>query len=142
VECVHTEATGEVALGIVDLEEGGTGEDDVELGIVIVEVLDGSYPPGIFVNLIEKEVGDTVSIEVFDQFGDGMVAEPDIVERGIEGFGAVGEGEANVLKHHGCLTYAFGSLDANEAFVPLDSAVEIADIVGLGLFQATVVGTK
>ena len=91
-ERVHAEATGEIALGIVNLEEGGTGEDDVELGIVVVEVFDGTYPTDVFVDLIEEEVGDTVSVEVFDQFGDGMAAEPDIVKRGIEGFGAVGEG--------------------------------------------------
>ena len=74
MERVHAEATGEVALGIVNLEEGGTGEDDVELGIVVVEVLDGTYPTGVFVNLIKEEVGDTVSIEVFDQFGDASEA--------------------------------------------------------------------
>ena len=142
MECVHTETTGEVALGIVNLEEGGAGEDDVELGIIIVEVLDGTYPAGVFVNLIEKEMGDTVGIEVFCEFGDGMAAEPDVVEGDIEGLCAIREGKADMLKHHGCLAHTFGSLDANESFVPLDSTVEIADIIGLGFFQAAVVGSK
>ena len=87
-------------------------------------------------------MGDTVGVEVFCEFSEGMGAEPNVVEGGIEGRGAVGKGKADVLKEHGCLAYAFGSLDANEAFAPLDSAVEITDIIGLGFFQATVVSTK
>ena len=33
------------------------------------------------------------------------------------------EGKSDVLKEHGCLAHAFGSLDANEAFAPLDTGV-------------------
>jgi len=65
LERVHTKAAGEIAFGIVNLEEGGAGEDDVELGIVVVEVLDGAYPASIFVDFVEEEVGDAVGVEVF-----------------------------------------------------------------------------
>ena len=47
-----------------------------------------------------------------------------------------------MLKEHGGLTHALGSFDANEAFAPVDFAVEIALVLGLGLFQTTVEGTK
>lgn len=52
----------------------------MELGVVVVEVLDGAYPAGVFVDLVEEEVGDSVGVEVFCEFSKGVGAEPDVVE--------------------------------------------------------------
>lgn len=57
----------------------------MEFRVVVVEVLDGACPAGVFVNLVEEEVGDAMGVEILDQFGESVAAEPDVVERGVEG---------------------------------------------------------
>ena len=59
---VNTQTARKVALSMVDFEQGRSCKDDVKLRIIVVDVLDLSYPRRIFVNLVKKEVGYSVCI--------------------------------------------------------------------------------
>ena len=52
----------------------------MELGVVVVEVLDGAYPAGVFVDFVEEKMGDAMGVEIFCEFSEGVGAEPDVVE--------------------------------------------------------------
>ena len=86
VEHVDAQAAREVSFGIVNLKQGGTCEDDVELGIVVVDVLDSLDPALVFVHFVKEEVSYAMSEEVFHELSKGVGTEPDIVEGCVEGF--------------------------------------------------------
>ena len=81
-----------------------------------------------------------VGVEVVSQLVEPMGREPKVVERRVEDAIRTGGCLFDALQEHGRLADAAGSLDADEAGIPVDLMVELTLELHAGGGEATMVG--
>ena len=100
--------------------DAGTGEDNPQVGVVVVTLPQFLAPVGLLEDLVNEQDPSPVAVELTGKVGDATPLEVEVVHVDVETL-AVSDTEVllGVLQQEGCLTHTASALDANQAVVPV-----------------------
>ena len=125
---IENAATREVGRGLVQLQHGGTAEDDIESGITVVDILQFLRPCAerVAMHFIDEKMGAAMREMVVGEVQQTMICEPKVIQRAIKSLSSPEVVELDVLKHHRGLANASCTTDAEHTHVPVHKIVQIA----------------
>ena len=105
---------------LLDAHDGRSGEDDPQVGVMIVTIPQFARPIGILENLIDEEHLAAVGVEFAGEVRESAFGEEEVVEVDVEAFvPVVGETFAGVGEQKGGLTDLAAALNADQASTPV-----------------------
>jgi hypothetical protein len=112
---------------LAELQEGRSAVNDEQVGIKVGNRFDQAGPVREMMDFVEKEVRESVGVEVFDGLQRIVRCKPDVVEGDIDRFVAARpERFPDMLEDERRLAGSFRPLDADEPVVPVDPRTEVA----------------
>ena len=83
--------TRQIDFGMVNFQHRRACINNVQLRITVIDVLDVATPLVKFVNLVQKQMGESMRIKVFHQIEQVVGTKPKVVQRGVKHILQIGE---------------------------------------------------
>ena len=105
---------------LLDAHDGRSGEDDPQVGVMIVAVPQFARPVGILEDLIDEEHLASSGVKFAGEVREGAFGEDEVVQVDVQAFAAIGgEVFASVREQKRRLTNLTAALDPDQALTPV-----------------------
>ena len=105
---------------LLDAHDGRSGEDDPQVGVMIVAVPQFARPVGILEDLIDEEHLASSGVKFAGEVREGAFGEDEVVQVDVQAFAAIGgEVFASVREQKRRLTDLAAALDPDQALTPV-----------------------